>query len=92
MQIPGTPLTPISRNDLGLALHISNMWAVFTYITAVVLWTSADSKLLWRYLAAVTLGDIGHLTALAVGMGRDNMLDVGSWSGNMWGNVIISVC
>ncbi|KAF2146209.1 uncharacterized protein K452DRAFT_294796 [Aplosporella prunicola CBS 121167] len=73
-----------------LALQLGNAYLLLGFLGLFILNTTDELKTVKAYLAALWLGDIGHIAVTAWAMGWDGVADVGSWTAVAWGNIAVT--
>ena len=94
-QLPSTSMNiklyDVTPTDQILVLQLANMFGVIGFIGIMVLYTTSESKVVYRYLFACALGDLGHLAAVIYVMGLEDAINVRAWNDLAWGNIGFTV-
>ncbi|KAI9757365.1 MAG: hypothetical protein M4579_003479 [Chaenotheca gracillima] len=85
-QIPGSPVRPLSPNDLMTTLQLSNLYLLCAMVGVGVLFSTTEPKVVRGYLIGLGLADIGHLAATYYVLGPDT-INVARWNPQTAGNV-----
>lgn len=82
---------PLLHTEHVLALQVSNLYFLLMMLGVGILNTTTEPRVVHVYVVALAVADIGHLAASGWFMGLTGLLDVGSWSATMWGNIGITL-
>ncbi|KKY28972.1 hypothetical protein UCDDS831_g00057 [Diplodia seriata] len=74
-----------------LALQLGNAYLLLGMLGVFILNTSLDLPTVKAYLAALWLGDIGHVLITAWGLGIKGTFNILGWNAVTWGNVGFTV-
>ncbi|KAK6496377.1 hypothetical protein TWF481_002402 [Arthrobotrys musiformis] len=89
-QLPNTELTQLSPSNKLIAWQTGNLFGIMGMMGIAILFATTEVVVVKRYLVALLLGDIGHLTAVWWVMGSYEFFAPHRWSGFTWGNVGIT--
>jgi hypothetical protein len=70
-----------------IAQQLGNAYLLLGMLGLVILNTTTELQVVRGYLWALWAGDIGHVGFTLWAMGWASIVDVGSWSPIVWGNV-----
>ncbi|KAF2089970.1 hypothetical protein K490DRAFT_35247 [Saccharata proteae CBS 121410] len=70
-----------------LALQLGNAYLLLAFLGLFILNTTNELKTVRAYLAALWLGDIGHVAVTAWALGVTGLMDIGGWNAVTWGNI-----
>ncbi|KAK6341910.1 hypothetical protein TWF730_001395 [Orbilia blumenaviensis] len=87
LQLPDTEVTELSPSNKLIAWQTGNLFGIMAMMGIAVLFATTEPPVVKRYLVALLLGDIGHLTAVWWVMGSYEFFAAHRWSWFTWGNV-----
>ncbi|KAB2580596.1 hypothetical protein BFW01_g3528 [Lasiodiplodia theobromae] len=74
-----------------LALQLGNAYLLLGFLGVFILNTTLDLPTVRAYLAALWLGDIGHVLITAWGLGLKGTFNIFGWNAVTWGNIGFTV-
>ncbi|KAF3284729.1 hypothetical protein TWF970_011016 [Orbilia oligospora] len=90
LQLPNTESTDLSPSGKLIAWQTGNLFGIMAMMGIAILFATTEVVVVKRYLIALLLGDIGHLTAVWWMMGSYEFFSAHRWNGFTWGNVGIT--
>ncbi|KAF4309597.1 hypothetical protein GTA08_BOTSDO02230 [Botryosphaeria dothidea] len=81
----------LSPTEHVLALQLGNAYLLLGMLGVFILNTTLDPPTVKAYLAALWLGDIGHVAITAWGLGLQGTLNFFNWNAVTWGNIGVTV-
>lgn len=81
----------LSPTEHVLALQLGNAYLLLGFLGVFILNTTLDLPTVNAYLAALWLGDIGHVLITAWGLGLQGTLNFLSWNAVTWGNIGVTL-
>ncbi|KAH3916643.1 hypothetical protein HBH56_061290 [Parastagonospora nodorum] len=89
-QLPVPPTHPLPPHALIVSASIANMFLVQCMLSLLFTVVTRESKLTKYYLAAASVGDLGHMWANYRYMGSEVFWNWRGYNDMMFGNVVIS--
>ncbi|KAK6502270.1 hypothetical protein TWF506_002853 [Arthrobotrys conoides] len=90
LQLPNTDSAELSSSGKLIAWQTGNLFGIMAMMGIAILFATTEVAVVRRYLIALLLGDIGHLTAVWWMMGSYEFLSAHRWNWFTWGNVGIT--
>ncbi|KAF3188709.1 hypothetical protein TWF106_007206 [Orbilia oligospora] len=90
LQLPNTSPTDLSPSGKLIAWQTGNLFGIMAMMGIAILFATTEVVVVKRYLVALLLGDIGHLTAVWWVMGSYEFFSAHRWNWFTWGNVGIT--
>ncbi|PYH80742.1 hypothetical protein BO82DRAFT_312310 [Aspergillus uvarum CBS 121591] len=81
---------PIQPQSISLAYQLGNLYGLLALLGLGILRTTTEPPVIRRYLLALLVADVGHISATGWGMGWARFCDVGGWNALTWGNVAVT--
>lgn len=83
----------VARDDTAtlLAWQLGNAYLLLGFLGVFILNTTTELSVVRAYLWALWLGDVGHIGFSLWAMGLSGIMDIGSWTAVMHGNVNITL-
>lgn len=81
----------LSSTEQVLALQLGNAYLLLGLLGLFILNTTLDVPTVKAYLAALWIGDIGHVLITAWGLGMGGAMNFLSWNAVTWGNIGVTL-
>lgn len=90
-QIPQAHAPVATENSVVVAWQLGNLYLLMAFMGLFILNTTSEAKVVRSYLAALWLGDIGHVGFSCYGLGMARLMSPLEWNAMAWGNVVVTV-
>ncbi|GJN81354.1 hypothetical protein PLIIFM63780_004887 [Purpureocillium lilacinum] len=90
-QVPQKAPAPVTENSIVLAWQLGNLYLLMGLVGLAVLLSTSEVRVVRRYLAALWVGDVGHIAFSCYGLGRERMMDPAGWNAMAWGNIAMTL-
>ncbi|UNI24216.1 hypothetical protein JDV02_009982 [Purpureocillium takamizusanense] len=90
-QVPQKVPDPVTENSIVLAWQLGNLYLLLGLVGLAILTSTSEVRVVRRYLAALWVGDVGHIAFSCYGLGRDRMMNPAGWNAMAWGNIAMTL-
>ncbi|KAF4583300.1 DNA-binding domain-containing protein [Ophiocordyceps camponoti-floridani] len=90
-QVPQKIPSAVSPSAVVLALQLGNLYLLMSLVGIAVLLSTSELRVVRRYLAALWIGDIGHVFFSCRALGLDLLTRPSAWNAMAWGNIAATV-
>jgi hypothetical protein len=90
-QIPQKIAAPVTENSIVLAWQLGNMYLVLSFVAVALFTSTSEVKVIRRYIAALALGDVGHILSTSYALGIDRLMKPAELNSMAYANIVMTV-
>lgn len=90
-QVPHDKHVLVSGHDVVVTEQLGNLYLLLALIGIAILTTTSEVSVVRSYLAALAIGDVGHVAISCYGLGWEHTMSPSQWSAVGWGNIPFTV-
>lgn len=82
---------PVTENSMVLAWQLGNMYLVLGFVAVALFTSTTEVKVIRRYLVALALGDVGHITSTCYALGMERLMKPAELNSMAYANIVMTV-